>query len=213
MRWEELKKYTLISLAALVLAACANDREPAQKMMNDIQAAIHGAPGDAVKYAPDQLNDVQTKYDDLQTALTAQDYKGVLARGPAVLTEAQGLAGAAAAKKAEVTQQLNDQWSSVSSAVPQEATAIQSRIDMLSQKKNHKLAQEILKGIDLDAAKSALGDATSLWSKAQGAFGNGNMDEAVSAAKDAKAKLDTLAGTLKVDLPAGGAAPSAAPAS
>jgi hypothetical protein len=213
MRWEELKKYTLISLTALVLAACANDREPAQKMMNDIQAAIHAAPGDAVKYAPDQLNDVQTKYDDLQTALTAQDYKGVLARGPAVLTEAQGLAGAAAAKKAEVTQQLNDQWSSVSSAVPQEATAIQSRIDMLSQKKNHKLAQGIVQGIDLDAAKSALGDAASLWSKAQGAFGNGNMDEAVSAAKDAKAKLDTLAGTLKVDLPAGGAAPSAAPAS
>jgi hypothetical protein len=213
MRWEELKKYTLISLAALALAACANDREPAQKMMNDIQAAIHAASGDVVKYAPDQLNDVQTKYDDLQTALTAQDYKGVLVRGPAVLTEAQGLTGAAAAKKAEVRQQLNDQWSSVSSAVPQEASAIQGRIDMLSQKKNHKLAQGIAQGVDLDAAKSALGDATSLWSKAQGAFGNGNMDEAVSAAKDAKAKLDALAGTLKVDLPAGGAAPSAAPAS
>jgi exonuclease VII large subunit len=213
MRWEELKKYTLISLAALVLAACANEREPAQKMMNDIQAAIHAASDDAAKYAPDQLNDVQTKYDDLQTALTAQDYKGVLARGPAVLTEAQGLAGAAAAKKTELTQQLNEQWSSLSSAVPQEVTAIQSRIEMLSQKKKHKLAQEIAKGIDLDAAKSALGDATSLWSKAQGAFGNGNMDEAVSAAKDAKAKLDTLAGTLKVDLPGGSAAPSAAPAS
>jgi hypothetical protein len=213
MRREELKKYTLVCLAALVLTACANDREPAQKMMNDIQAAIHAASADAVKYVPDQLNDVQTKYDDLQTALTAQDYKGVLARGPAVLTEAQGLAGAAVAKKAEVTQQLNDQWSSVSSAVPQEAAAIQSRIDMLGQKKNHKLGQGIGQGIDLDAAKSALGDATSLWSKAQGAFGNGNLDEAVSAAKGAKAKLDTLAGTLKVDLPAGGAAPSAAPAS
>ena len=218
MRWEQLKRYTLISLAVLAIAACANDREPAQKMMSDIQAAIHAASEDAAKYAPDQLNDVQTKYDDLQTALAAQDYKGVLARGPAVLTEAQGLAGAAAAKKTELTQQLNEQWSSLSSAVPQEVTAIQSRIDMLSQKKNHKLAQEITrengKGIDLDAAKSALGDATSLWSKAQGAFGNGNMDEAVSAAKDVKGKLDALAGMLlKVDLPAGGAAPSAAPAS
>jgi hypothetical protein len=209
MRWEQLKKHTLISLAALVIVACANDREPAQKMMSDIQAAIHGGSGDAAKYAPDQLNDVQTKYDDLQTALTAQDYKGVLARGPAVLREAQGLAGAAAAKKTELTRQLNDQWSSVSSAVPQEITAIQSRIDMLSQKKNRKLAQ----GIDLDAAKSALGDAASLWSKAQGAFGNSNMDEAVSAAKDAKAKLDALAGSLKAELPSGGAAPSAAPAS
>ncbi len=213
MRWELLKKHTLISLAALVIAACANDRDPAQKMMLDIQAAIHAASEDAAKYAPDRLNDVQTKYDDLQTALTAQDYKGVLARGPAVLTEAQGLAGAAAAKKTELTQQLNDQWSSVSSVVPQEITAIQSRIDMLSQKKNHKLAQEILKGTDLDAVKSALGDATSLWSKAQGAFGNGNMDEAVSAAKDARAKLDTVAGTLKIDLPSGGAPPPATPAS
>jgi hypothetical protein len=213
MRWERLKRHTLIALAALAIAACANDREPAQKMMNDIQAAIHAASEDAAKYAPDQLNDVQTKYDDLQTALTAQDYKGVLRRGPAVWTEALGLAGAAAAKKTELTQQLNEQWSSLSSAVPPEVAAIQSRIDMLSQKKNHKLAQEITKGIDLDAAKSALGDATSLWSKAQGAFGNGNMDEAVSAAKGAKAKLDTLAGTLKVDLPSSGTAPSAAPAS
>ena len=163
------------------------------------------------------MNDVQTKYDDLQTALAAQDYKGVLARGPALLTEALSLEGAAATKKAEVAQQLNDQWGSVSSAVPQEVTAIQNRIDMLGQKKNRKLAQEIGKesgkGIDLDAAKSALADATSLWSKAQGAFGNGNMDQAVSTAKDAKAKLDTLAGTLKVDLPGGGAAPSEAPAS
>jgi hypothetical protein len=213
MRWERLKKHTLIALAALAIAACANDREPAQKMMNDIQAAIHAASEDAAKYAPDQLNDVQTQYDDLQTALAAQDYKRVLARGPAVLTKAQGLGGAAAAEKTELTRQLNEQWSSVASAVPQEIAAIQSRIDMLSLKKNHKLAQEIGKGIDLDAAKSALGAATSLWSKAQGAFGNGNMDEAVSAAKDVKAKLDSLAGVLKVDLPSGGVAPSAAPAS
>jgi hypothetical protein len=188
-------------------------------MISDIQAAIHAAPTEAAKYVPDQLNDVQTQYDDLQTALAAQDYKGVLARGPAVLIEAQGLAGAAAAKKAEVTQQLNDQWSSVSSAVPQEAAAIHSRIDMLSQTKNHKLAQAVARGIgqgigqggDLDAAKSALADATSLWSKAQGAFGNGNLDEAVSAARDAKAKLDTLARSLEIDLPAGGALPLTAP--
>jgi hypothetical protein len=213
MRWEQLKKHSLISLAALVIAACANDREPAQKMMNDIQAAIHASSEDAAKYAPDQLNDVQTKYDDLETAFTAQDYKRVLGHGPAVLTEAQGLAGAAAAKKTELTRQLNEQWSSVSSTVPQEITAIQSRLDMLSPKKNHKLAPGVVQGTDLDAARSALGAAASLWSKAQGAFGNGNMDEAVSAAKDAEAKLDTLAGTLKIDLPSSGAGPSPAPAS
>jgi hypothetical protein len=204
---KEFKKYTLISFAAILLAACASQREPAQQMINGIEAAISAASADAAKYVPDQLNDVQTKFDDLKTAMNAQDYKGVLARGAPLLSEAQGLASAAAAKKADVMKALNDQWASLSSAVPADATAIQSRIDMLSQKKNKKLA----KGIDLDAAKSGLSDATSLWSKAQGAFGNGNMDEAVSTAKDVKTKLETLAGSLKVDLPAAGSAPSAAP--
>ena len=83
-------------------------------------------------------------------------------------------------------------------------TAIQNRIDLFSKKSNRKLA----KGIDLDAAKSDLSDATSLWSKAQGAFGNGNMDEAVTAAKGAKVRLDALATSLKMDLPAPGYPPS-----
>jgi hypothetical protein len=209
LRLTTLKKYALLSLVGLLLAACASEREPAQKLMNDIQAAIAASADDAAKYVPDQLNDVQTKYDDLKTALDAQDYKGVLARGQPVLAQAQGLAAAAVAKKADLAKQLNDQWSSLSGVVPQELTAVQSRLDMLSQKKNAKLA----KGIDLGAAKSALGDATSLWSKAQGAFGNGNMDEAVSTAKDVKGKLDALAGTLKVDVAGGSAPPSAAPAS
>jgi hypothetical protein len=90
--------------------------------------------------------------------------------------------------------------------VPEYMTAIHSRIDLWSKKSARKLAA----AIDLDAAKSGLADATSLWSKAQGAFGNGNMDEAVSAAKDVKAKLDGLAGNLKMDLPA--PAPAPAPA-
>jgi hypothetical protein len=198
LQLEEFKKYALISFAAILLAACASQREPAQKMINDIDAAITAAAADAAKYVPDQLNDVQTKFDDLKTAWTAKDYKGVLARGPAILTEAQGLASAAAAKKAEVTKDLSDQWSALSGALPGYVTAIQARLDMLSQKKNKKMAA----GIDLQAAKSGLSDATSLWSKAQGAFGNGNLDEAVSTAKDVKSKLQALASSLKLDLPA-----------
>jgi hypothetical protein len=93
----------------------------------------------------------------------------------------------------------------LSSTVPDSTTAIQSRIDLLSQKSSRKLAQ----GIDLAAAKSALSDATSLWSKAQGAFGNGNLDEAVAAAKQVKAELDALAATLKMNPPAAAATPAA----
>jgi hypothetical protein len=190
-----IKRFAALCAAVFVLAACASQREPAQKMMSDIEAAVSAASADAAKYIPDQLIDVQTKLDDLKTSLNAQDYKRVLAQGPALLAEAQALEGAAAAKKAEVMKDLNDQWAALSGSLPNLAMAIQSRIDFLSQKKNKKLAA----GIDLDAAKATLSDATSGWSKAQGAFGNGNMSEAVTAAKDVKTKLDGLAALLKMD--------------
>jgi hypothetical protein len=198
---KRVRQYALIFLAGAMLAACTNQREPAQKMINDIEAAVNAASADAAKYVPDQLIGLQTKLGDLKASFARGDYKYVVQAAPAVLSEAQGLASAVAAKKAEVAKVLNDQWTSLSSAVPGYVTAIQNRIDLLSKKSNRKLA----KGIDLDAAKSALSDATSLWSKAQGAFGNGNMDEAVTAAKEVKTKLADLAMSLKMDLGASAA--------
>jgi hypothetical protein len=166
-------------------------------MLNDIDAAVNAASSEAAKYVPERLIDVQTKLGDLKAAFGRQDYKAVVAAAPPVLLEAQGLASEAAAKKAGAMRMLNDQWTSLSAAMPGSMSAIHNRIDLLSKKSSRKLA----KGIDLNAAKSDLDDATSMWSKAQGAFGNGNLDEAVTAAKDAKAKLDAVAASLKVDLP------------
>ena len=209
LRLEQLRKYAVPSLAALALAAaCSNQREPAQKMMHDIEARMAGASEDAAKYVPDELTRVQMKLDDLKTAYDAQDYKAVLARGPAILDEARALAADAAAKKTTVAGELTEQWASLSDEVPPLLAKIQARLDLLSQKKNRKMAA----GIDLDAVRSGLSDATSAWSKARGAFGNGNMTEAASTAKDVKAKLESLAATLKLDPPAAPPIAAATPA-
>jgi hypothetical protein len=197
-----LKRSAMVcSVLLALLGACTNQREPAEHMMQDIVTTLGGVSEDAAKYVPGELTGVQMKLDDLKTAYDAQDYKAVLARGPAILAEAQGLAADAAAKKSEITKNQSDQWTSLSTAVPALFTAVQTRLDLLSQKKNRRMAA----GIDLDAAKSALSGATSEWSKAQGAFGNGNMNEAVSTAKDVETKLQALAGTLKAELPVTGA--------
>ena len=188
---------SLIFLAAM-LAACARQREPAQMMIGEIDATISAAGEDAAKFAPDQLSDVQTKLAALKSSFGNQDYEGVLAAAPARPCASLRTGGAAAANKAEVTKALERQWASMASSVPASITAIQNRIEMLGTKKNRKLAA----GIDLNAARFGLSGAESLWSKAQGAFGNGNMQEAVMAAKDVKSKLDALAASLKVDLPA-----------
>jgi hypothetical protein len=185
-----------IAIAGMVLAACANQMEPAQKLIGDIEAAVTAASPEAAKYVPDQLQDVQGKLGELKASFDKKDYAAVIKDAPAVMSAAQGLASAAAAKKDELMKALTAQWTSLSAALPGSVTAIQSRIDLLSKKSSKKMAA----GIDLNAAKASLSDDSSLWSKAQAAFAAGNLDEAVSTAQDLKTKLDGLAATLKMDL-------------
>jgi len=191
------------SVLFALLGACTSQREPAQRMLQDIAATLGAVSEDAAKYVPAELVDVQTKLGDLKTAYDAHDYKTVLARGPALLGAAHGLAADAAAQKAETAKNQTEQWTSLAATVPGLFTAVQTRLDLLSQKKNRKMAA----GVDLDAAKSALAEATSQWSKAQGAFGNSNLNEAVPTAQDVESRLQALAGTLQAQLPAGVAPP------
>jgi hypothetical protein len=189
-------RFAFIGWAALALLACAGQKEPAQKLLLDTDATIIAASAEASKYVPQQLAEVQRQYADLKAAFDKQDYAGVLAAAPAVLGAAQTLATAAAAKKDEVLKVLNDDWTGLASVLPDDVAAIQARIDLLGKKPNKRRGS----GVDLDAAKSTLSDATSLWSKATAAFAAGNLDEAVATAKAVKAKLGPLAATLNVNL-------------
>jgi hypothetical protein len=200
---QRVSHYALISVAAIILAACAGQKQPAQKLIGDIEATVTAASAEAAKYVPDQLADVQSKLGALKAAFGKQDYAAVVAGGPEVLSAAKSLATAAAAKKDEILKALNDQWTGLAGSLPADVIAIQNRIDLLSKKSSKKLAA----GIDVDAAKAGAGDASSLWSKAQAAFAAGNLEEAVSTAKDVKAKIEAVATSLKMNLPATAAAP------
>ena len=84
---------------------------------------------------------MQAKLSGLKASFDKQDYAGVVTGAPAVLSAAQGLATAAAAKKDEVLKALNDEWTGLAGALPGDVSAIQSRIDMLSKKSNKKAGQ------------------------------------------------------------------------
>jgi hypothetical protein len=201
---QRVSHYALISMAAIIMAACAGQKGPAQKLIGDIESTVTAASAEATKYVPDQLADVQGKLGDLKASFDKQDYAAVAAGAPEVLSAARSLATAAAAKKDEILKALNDQWTGLAGSLPADVIAIQNRIDLLSKKSSKKLAA----GIDLDAAKAGAGDASSLWSKAQAAFAAGNLDEAVSTAKDVKTKVEALAASLKLHLTAPAASPT-----
>jgi hypothetical protein len=191
-------RFVFLSVLAITVVACAGQKAPAQKLLADIEATVTAASTEAAKYVPDQLMDVQAKYAELKASFDKQDYAAVISGAPPVFAAAQTLATAAAAKKDQVLKALNDQWMVLAGTVPEYATAVQNRIDVLRKKSSRKMAA----GLDLDAAKLSLDQATSLWSKAQAAFAGGNMDEAVRTAQDVKARVETVAATLKLELTA-----------
>ena len=58
---QRVSHYALISMAAIIMAGCAGQKQPAQKLIGDIQASVTAASAEAAKYVPDQLADVQSK--------------------------------------------------------------------------------------------------------------------------------------------------------
>lgn len=193
-----MQRLLLIGLSALALFACSGQKKPAENLLLETDATIIAASGEAAKYVPRELADVQRQYADLKASFEKQDYAAVVSAGPAVLGAAQTLATAAAARKDEVLKVLNDDWAGLAAVVPDEQSAIQNRLDELSKMANKKQPS----AVDLNASKASLSDAMSLWSKATAAFAAGNLDEAVATAKAVKGKLDPLAAALKVSVTA-----------
>ncbi len=184
---------TLCSVAILFVA-CANQMEPAKNALDNINTTLNSVSADAQKYTPDQLAQTQNKVAALTASYEKKDYAAVVAGAPAVLAEAKGLADAVAAKKDEMVKALGNEWRSLAASVPRSLDMVQARVDALSKTKR------VPKGIDLAAAKSGLADATSAWDKAQDAFKTGNPADAVTAAKDAQAKIASAAASLKLNL-------------
>ena len=186
-------RFIALAFAAFAIAGCANKMQPAQKAIADIEAAVAAAGEDATKYIPDQVQAINDQVANLKSMFDKKDYKGVLAAAPAVLTQAQGLASAAAAKKNEMTDMYAGEWSNLASSVPQAVAAIQSRVDILS--KSKKLPAGMDKAT-LDSVKTGLAEANSTWEQATQAQAAGDLEQAVTLAQQVKTRTDEMLTTL-----------------
>jgi hypothetical protein len=194
--FQRVGQCAVILVAAIALTACASKKEAAQRLIGAIESTVAATSTEAETYTPGPLSEVKYKLGRLKLSFDKQDYAAVVTGAPAVLTAAQGLASAAAAEKERIIKTLNDEWTELAGSLPRDLSAIQNRIIVLSGKSNGKQTM----GADLGAATTDAGSAASLWSQARAAFTAGNLDEAVSDAKDVREKVDAVASSLKLNL-------------
>jgi hypothetical protein len=186
-----------LAMAAVLLAGCANKMEPAKSAIAGIEAAIAAAGPDAAQYIPDQLQAVTSQLNDLKMKFDQKDYKGVIAAAPALLTQAQGLASAAGSAKqaaqAAALQALNGEWGTLATDIPAQLAAVASRVGILSKSK------KLPAGLDatsFDAVKTGTDEAKTLWDQATSAQAAGNMEQAVTTARQVKGNLDAAMAAL-----------------
>jgi hypothetical protein len=190
------RRYALMSLLGMLLAACAGQKEPAQKMISDIEASVNAASADALTYVPDQLTDVQNKLGELKASYDKKDYKAVLSAAPPVLSAAQGLASAAAAKKAQVMKGLNEQWTALAGALAGESECHSEPYRLPEQagpQEARRRSRPRCGQIGLERCRSALDES------AGRVFTAGKLSDAVATATVVKTKFEGLAASLKVD--------------
>jgi hypothetical protein len=170
----------LATLAAVLLAACQNQRAPAEQAVAAAESSLTNIRDAASHYAPDQLQAVDAQLNSVKDSLSKGDYKAVLAAVPSLNTAINNLRDTATAKQQEAdaaNAKAKDSWGPMSTDVPKMVDALQSRVDILS--KSHHLPKGVTKD-SLASAKSAVDSMKSAWSDASNAATSGDYATAVS---------------------------------
>ena len=94
--------WVLVMLAAVLVAACQNQRAPAEQAVAAAESALTNIRDMATRYAPDQLQAVDAQLNSAKDSLAKGDYKAVLAGMPALQSAINSLKDTTTAKQQEV---------------------------------------------------------------------------------------------------------------
>jgi hypothetical protein len=192
-----VKLFAMIAAASLALAACANQKEPAEQAFAKVESALAEFHADAEKYAADELKDVDASVANMKNNLARKDYGAVVMGAPSVSASISALKEIVAQRKADAEQMMaaaQAEWTDLSASLPKTVEALQARVDQLTKSK------KLPKGLDkagFDAAKTDFENLKTQWTQASAEFAEGKMAEAVRKARALKAQGDELVTKLE----------------
>jgi hypothetical protein len=189
------KVFLALAATALMTVGCAQQKAPANKALDSIEASLKDVRSEAAKYAPDGLKGVESQLARLKESYEKKEYENVLAGTPQLEKAVASLKDAVASGKEHARRALataKTEWESLNTEVPVMVESIQTRVDELSKRKiRFKVSKE-----ELETAKSGLEWMKSEWAEATAAVNDGKHIEASEKAKGVKAKGEEVKKTL-----------------
>jgi hypothetical protein len=181
-----------VAATAALIGGCANQKEPAEQAVAQIEASLAEIQADAEKFAADELKGVRESVANLKKELANQNYKAVVMQTPTVSANLAALKETVAAKKVEAEEMLaaaQQEWTELSASVPPLVTQLQERMDSFTR------SRRIPRGMDrasFDAAKQEFETLKTSWAEAGAEFSSGLAADAVRRARGAKASAERL---------------------
>jgi hypothetical protein len=192
------KLFAAFAAVIFVLAACANQKEPAERAVVQVENSLGEFRADAEKYAADELKDVDDSLKNLKNNLAREDYRAVIRGAPSVTSGITSLKQTVERRKADAAQMLEaaqGEWNELSANVGPAVEALQKRVDQIAK------TRRLPKGLDkagFETAKTDFENVKNEWTQAATDFAAGKAAEALRRARAVKAQAADLAQRLEV---------------
>jgi len=189
--------FLALAAATLIATGCAQQKAPANKALDAIEASLKDVRDDAAKYAPDGLKGVEAQFARLKESYDKKEYDNVLAGTPELDKAVASLKDAVEAGKKHAAAALaaaKSEWENLNTEVPKMIETIQARVDEQSKKTFRlKVTKE-----ELESAKSGLEWMKAEWAEATAAVNSGKQIVAAEKARAVKAKGEEVQKTLSM---------------
>lgn len=173
---------------ALLVAACADYKAPAQDTLDKVQASLDGVAKTAAKYAPDELKVVQDELTAARASFDKGDFESALVQARTAGGKLPDLATTANEKKNVMMHKLAIDWTKLSTEVPAMLDSIGAKLAKLGKAHNPPPAYAQAK-TDFDAARQTLTEATT-------ASASGDVETAVAKARAVAEKAQAIMASL-----------------
>jgi chromosome segregation ATPase len=185
-----------LAAAALALAACSNQKDPAEKAIAQIESSLAEVRPDAEKYAAEDLKGLDESVATLKRGYGNKRYNEVVTAAPSVASAVTVLKETVAKAKADseaIMAAAQAEWTELSGSVPPLVEAIQTRVDTLS--KTRKLPKNVDKA-GFETIKTDFETVKTDWSTANREFTAGAAADAVRKGRAARAKAEEIQAKL-----------------